>query len=437
MVILGELSAVSSLFNFLNDIDEVVGSSMLLFKSIIVGLGKYAHTVGIFQCLLGSCLYKILFKKCLNKIKSVLVNYLEEEVKETPLEEDLRRLKALYKSLILNFYYFNNFMHPAILFLWLELMGILIINIYMTMKAYTHYMGDEIALDFRTYSNIVFVVYFVAVLEEVSKVKSYAVAVATFYGEITYLTSAFMTLYTEEKTSHTLMLFLNSILMVLYKYVHSMGIFQGLLSSCLYKTLFKKCLRKIESVLVNHLGIAQGRPNYDNQHVVLEDSSHDIGFEEKLKRLKCLYVSLVFNFNQLSSFSHPAFLLWWLELVGLFIIHFYMVMKAYGDSDIDQILLNLKTYYGVLFVVYYTAMADEVRKVNQDILSFLFKYPISKLSSTEAAQVEMLITTLTVRKPVLKASDIFTISTSLLASISGTVVTYVLVALQFHISWKM
>ncbi|KAF2900677.1 hypothetical protein ILUMI_05513, partial [Ignelater luminosus] len=71
----------------------------------------------------------------------------------------------------------------------------------------------------------------------------------------------------------------------------------------------------------------------------------------------------------------------------------------------------------------------------EDILSFLLKYPISKLSPTEAAQVETLITTLTIQKPVLRASDIFTVGTKLLASISGTVVTYVLVALQFHASW--
>ncbi|KAF2893178.1 hypothetical protein ILUMI_12994, partial [Ignelater luminosus] len=53
---------------------------------------------------------------------------------------------------------------------------------------------------------------------------------------------------------------------------------------------------------------------------------------------------------------------------------------------------------------------------SEDILSFLFKYPISKLSPAEAAQVEMLITTLTIQKPVLRASDIFTVGTRLLAS---------------------
>ncbi|KAF2905295.1 hypothetical protein ILUMI_00889 [Ignelater luminosus] len=59
-----------------------------------------------------------------------------------------------------------------------------------------------------------------------------------------------------------------------------------------------------------------------------------------------------------------------------------------------------------------------MKRMSEDILSFLFKYPISKLSTAEAAQVEMLITTLNIQKPVLRASDIFTVGTRLLASVS-------------------
>ncbi|KAG5886585.1 hypothetical protein JTB14_011297 [Gonioctena quinquepunctata] len=72
---------------------------------------------------------------------------------------------------------------------------------------------------------------------------------------------------------------------------------------------------------------------------------------------------------------------------------------------------------------------------NEDVLSFLFKYPISKLTREEAAQVEMLVATLTLQKPVVKASDTITVGRRLLASISGTVLTYVLVALQFRAAW--
>lgn len=77
---------------------------------------------------------------------------------------------------------------------------------------------------------------------------------------------------------------------------------------------------------------------------------------------------------------------------------------------------------------------------SDDTLSFLFKYPISKLSEAEAYQVktvstvfgqlcilllffqvEMLIYTLSTHKPTIKASDIFTVGTKLLASVSSTI----------------
>jgi hypothetical protein len=50
-------------------------------------------------------------------------------------------------------------------------------------------------------------------------------------------------------------------------------------------------------------------------------------------------------------------------------------------------------------------------------LSFLFKRPVSKLSALESAQIEMLITTLILQKPQLKASDIFIVGTGFLASV--------------------
>ncbi|KAF5281033.1 hypothetical protein FQA39_LY05238 [Lamprigera yunnana] len=69
---------------------------------------------------------------------------------------------------------------------------------------------------------------------------------------------------------------------------------------------------------------------------------------------------------------------------------------------------------------------------NNDLLSFLFKYPISTLTNEEANQVEMLIKTLILQKPVLRASDLCTIGIRLVAPVSGFVLTYVLVAVQFH-----
>ncbi|XP_031352485.1 uncharacterized protein LOC116177614 [Photinus pyralis] len=73
--------------------------------------------------------------------------------------------------------------------------------------------------------------------------------------------------------------------------------------------------------------------------------------------------------------------------------------------------------------------------LTDEILSFLFKYHVSKLTRTEAAQVEMLINVITAQRPIFNACDIFVVGTKLFATVCGTIVTYVMVALQFHKTW--
>lgn len=184
--------------------------------------------------------------------------------------------------------------------------------------------------------------------------KSYVAVFLTFHGEIDIITS----MYLKENTPDMLMLYFSATVMVLYRFVHSISVFQGLFSSCLYKILFKKCSRKIENVLVNHLNIIKGNSIFKAKDRIKK--SRNISFEEKVKRLKQLYTSLILNFNQLNKFSHPSFLLWWLELMGMFIINFYIIMKDYDQSNTDEIILHLRAYSSYLFVVYYIAMADQI-----------------------------------------------------------------------------
>ncbi|XP_065161027.1 uncharacterized protein [Atheta coriaria] len=98
-------------------------------------------------------------------------------------------------------------------------------------------------------------------------------------------------------------------------------------------------------------------------------------------------------------------------------------------------MLQLRVYIILGSMFYLVQLVDSINH-SDDITSFLFRYPISKLTPSEAAQIEILLTTLHTQKPILKASGIFTIGTRLMASITGTVITYVLVALQFHASWN-
>ncbi|CAH1367220.1 unnamed protein product [Tenebrio molitor] len=107
--------------------------------------------------------------------------------------------------------------------------------------------------------------------------------------------------------------------------------------------------------------------------------------------------------------------------------------RPLSNREIVSVIFCALGSLACIFAIY---KYQQLHDLSQDILSFLFRCPISKLSPLESAQIEMLITTLTLQKPQLKASDIFTIGTRLLPSVSGTVLTYVLVALQFHALWS-
>ncbi|XP_031354650.1 uncharacterized protein LOC116179083 isoform X1 [Photinus pyralis] len=80
---------------------------------------------------------------------------------------------------------------------------------------------------------------------------------------------------------------------------------------------------------------------------------------------------------------------------------------------------------------------DKLMNVSDDLLSFLFKYKISKLKKPAADEVELLIKTLIIRKPVMNASKIFVIHTGLLLPVLKTWFTYFLVGVQMLAAWMI
>ncbi|XP_074038507.1 uncharacterized protein isoform X1 [Leptinotarsa decemlineata] len=123
-------------------------------------------------------------------------------------------------------------------------------------------------------------------------------------------------------------------------------------------------------------------------------------------------------------------------VVAVLIINIYLWVTPRDEKYfLDIKFLQLRTVFLILGI-FELALSLDKNNLNEDVLSFLFKYPISKLTRQEAAQVEMLVATLILQKPVVRASDTITIGRRLLASISGTVLTYVLVALQFRAAWS-
>ncbi|KAF2881816.1 hypothetical protein ILUMI_24372 [Ignelater luminosus] len=133
-----------------------------------------------------------------------------------------------------------------------------------------------------------------------------------------------------------------------------------------------------------------------------------------------MYMSLIWNYRHLTACLRPAIVFIWMMVVTLLVCSFYILLLIYHDKYDPDPFLKLRTYGFIAAVSLILIETEKLHYVGEDIQSFLFKYPISKLSVAEAAQVEMLMITLRIQKPMFLASDIFTVDTRLLASVSVT-----------------
>ncbi|CAG9858749.1 unnamed protein product [Phyllotreta striolata] len=158
---------------------------------------------------------------------------------------------------------------------------------------------------------------------------------------------------------------------------------------------------------------------------------------EKLRILQRFYLLCVFNYKR-HIFAYGTMLMHFTQFLFEVASLVDYLLNAYFLTDDDEfhwmaafrvLFLN----YGNAFIGFYIWLINQLILIGDDLLSFLYKYPINRLSRSEASQVEMLILTLTLEKPILRASDIFTVGTVLLSTVSGNAVTYVLVALQFNV----
>ncbi|KAF2900676.1 hypothetical protein ILUMI_05512 [Ignelater luminosus] len=169
-----------------------------------------------------------------------------------------------------------------------------------------------------------------------------------------------------------------------YNISQTVSIYQSMLACCMHRVLFKTCLNRLRQILTNRLNMkAMSQEQSVGKEISLVAQSEKIALEEELKRLKCLYTSLVYNYRELNRFLYPTILIWCVLWVAMLICGFYMlsITLEYG-IDSNTLVQIAGCCSSVLLIVYYMSLAEKVAVV-----------------------------------------------------ISGTVVTYVLVALQFHSSW--
>jgi hypothetical protein len=199
----------------------------------------------------------------------------------------------------------------------------------------------------------------------------------------------------------------------------------------LYESIFDKCYKDIETYL-------DQLPDISKSTVATTEALHSgAALIDRLRKLQRLYMCLRRNFLLNENFLQPeVFIIFTADICVLMIGYgYFAVMFAQGAVTLLKydFIIVIKS---LAFILAWTNICYHAQRVatmvgknyvqissfklvfqSQDILSFLFKCPVSKLSSLESAQIEMLINTLILQKPQLKASDIFTVGTELLASV--------------------
>ncbi|CAH1971595.1 unnamed protein product [Acanthoscelides obtectus] len=125
---------------------------------------------------------------------------------------------------------------------------------------------------------------------------------------------------------------------------------------------------------------------------------------------------LRYMLRHLTAYYNYIAIFWILASTSSLIINIYSLFIIPMDP-LGYLLLAWKTGMLLILLIYWIVHVD-MANISDDVTICMFQYPVSKLTKLEAAQFEMLIKTLIIQKPLVKASDIVTINSQLLASVS-------------------
>lgn len=157
-------------------------STDFCFRVAITLANNYIQYFGSLQLMLTNQLYRCLFRRCFQQIKSVLrrrnlellkhkESFLIKEIivalpENMPFEENIKRLRDLYTSLVHNYRQLNKFIFPSVLIWWLVTTIMYIINSYVTVLLYSSNIGD-IKIYLEMYTSVIGIIIFLHFSQEV------------------------------------------------------------------------------------------------------------------------------------------------------------------------------------------------------------------------------------------------------------------------------
>ncbi|XP_076264012.1 uncharacterized protein LOC143198578 [Rhynchophorus ferrugineus] len=161
-------------------------------------------------------------------------------------------------------------------------------------------------------------------------------------------------------------------------------------------------------------------------------------FADKLKQYQKIYPAFSLNYEyQIVGYGNFFFIIWHfiLAIISQIFCMSYLVVLISGNADFNAEIFGEFIYcIGLIGFSYYICKkSSDITNLSNDLISYIYKYPITKLTLEEANLVESLLLVLHTHKPKMAIFDIFTVRKSIIPSVVGQVVTYGLVALQFNI----
>ncbi|KAK9880885.1 hypothetical protein WA026_013213 [Henosepilachna vigintioctopunctata] len=152
-----------------------------------------------------------------------------------------------------------------------------------------------------------------------------------------------------------------------------------------------------------------------------------------------LYVELKKWSDLISKFLSMSNVIWISILSLQLIIQFYIgiAYDLFQSEDDQRLFLAfiIRTASSFYFGFSFLKNVEGLIRQSEDILRYIYKFPISKLNDEEMTKVEALFHTVISHRPVITVSNLFNIHAGLIPPICGVIITYVLVALQFRPVW--
>lgn len=156
-----------------------------ILRVFVFFLDMLAQSIMISQHYIETSLYQLLFKKCFNNIKDMLiqqevgenVHFMVSEITQALPQKHLKiikfqRLNNMYMSLVWNFRHLSAFMQPSLLVIWIMIVFLLIACFYITLLDYTEEFTADPLLEVRTYGTLAAVILVLIKVEQLSSVVS-------------------------------------------------------------------------------------------------------------------------------------------------------------------------------------------------------------------------------------------------------------------------